>query len=314
MKINLEQFNKLVSEVITAKQKVEEIQKGLQQEDIDKIQKQVLQPVLQETIASPIQKCVKSIESGITTNLRNKVRTLKAAQQGVPQQVVTTHQSEFEEQTERAPELRKPISLDCAEGTREKLDPDKGLDIELLEYYKLLKPSEILQDEDPRELITAYVKNIDTNLKRWGRQISRIQDKEADQWMLLRRKIDSMRVYKYRIQDILKVLPLGRSAAKLLRTECTKKLECRRHELRESRSAEGVTEGSRTEGARRQQYKYYKAPDELINRLELLCAEMDIGNDSIEVRNEIMTLLDCLLQEKVINTKEYKELFSKWCS
>ncbi len=45
------------------------------------------------------------------------------------------------------------------------------------------------------------------------------------------------------------------------------------------------------------QYVYYKKPDDLFKRLELLCGERDIASDSIEVRNEVDSILDVLLKQ-----------------
>jgi hypothetical protein len=47
------------------------------------------------------------------------------------------------------------------------LDPHKGLDFELLNYYKYFKPSELLSESNPEELIEAYVTEINQILKFW---------------------------------------------------------------------------------------------------------------------------------------------------
>ncbi len=44
-----------------------------------------------------------------------------------------------------------------------------------------------------------------------------------------------------------------------------------------------------------------------------MCGERDIGNDSVEVRNEIVSLLDLLLKQNAITSKEQNKLYSKWC-
>jgi len=60
-------------------------------------------------------------------------------------------------------------------------------------------------------------------------------------------------------------------------------------------------------------YKYYSSCDELIQRLNLLCGNRDAGNNSREVRNEIVSILDILLKNQYINTKQHKILYNKWC-
>jgi hypothetical protein len=54
------------------------------------------------------------------------------------------------------------------------------------------------------------------------------------------------------------------------------------------------------------EYVYYSPPDDLFKRLELLCAQRDIRNDSVEVRNEIVSILDLLLKQNAITLKEHK--------
>jgi hypothetical protein len=60
-------------------------------------------------------------------------------------------------------------------------------------------------------------------------------------------------------------------------------------------------------------YKYYSSCDELIQRLHLLCGITEAGNNSPEVRNEIVSILDILLKDKYIDSKQHKILYNKWC-
>lgn len=56
------------------------------------------------------------------------------------------------------------------------------------------------------------------------------------------------------------------------------------------------------------QYKYYNNYNELVSRLSLLCASIDAGNNSTEIRNEISEILDILLNNNVINKNEHKKI------
>ena len=60
-------------------------------------------------------------------------------------------------------------------------------------------------------------------------------------------------------------------------------------------------------------YKYYSTCDELIERLNLLCGSKDAGNNSTEIRNEIVSILDILLNKGVIDANSHKLLYNKWC-
>lgn len=59
-------------------------------------------------------------------------------------------------------------------------------------------------------------------------------------------------------------------------------------------------------------YRYYSSFDELIMRLNLLCSSRESGNNSPEIINEIVSILDILLNKKVINPKQHKFLIYKW--
>jgi hypothetical protein len=297
MKLSLEQFNKLVSEVTSARQlqrgrnEQKALEEELQKEDIQKLQRQVLKPVLEEAVASPLQNVIKNLKK-----IEGRPKQLEAieASSNAPSEVVSTSAIPVQNKplTEETLPLVGPSVL--------RFDPDKGMDIELLNCYKFLKPSEIIREEEPQELVAAYITDIDYNLKSWGGRIAKIQDKDLKEYKQLRRKIDGLRAYKDRIKDLLKALPLAGGG-----DEAPEKREasscCPKGRILNSMFLNPI------------EYKYYSSPDELINRLELLCAERDIGNDSTEVRNEIMAILDILLKSKIIDKVDHEEMFRKWC-
>ncbi len=53
--------------------------------------------------------------------------------------------------------------------------------------------------------------------------------------------------------------------------------------------------------------------DDLFKRLELSFAGRDLGNDSVEVKNEIVSILDLLSKQNAITSKEHNKLYNKWC-
>lgn len=75
------------------------------------------------------------------------------------------------------------------------MDPDKNIDIELITFYKLLKPSELLNEPDASEIIHTYLNDINTKLKSWGAQKSH-KIKDSQEYKSLQRKIDGFRAYK----------------------------------------------------------------------------------------------------------------------
>jgi hypothetical protein len=74
----------------------------------------------------------------------------------------------------------------------------------------------------------------------------------------------------------------------------------------------GLNQQSKTQtGSGIVSYKYYSSCDELIQRLNLLCGITEAGNNSPEIRNEIVSILDILLKNQSINSKQHKILFNK---
>ena len=55
--------------------------------------------------------------------------------------------------------------------------------------------------------------------------------------------------------------------------------------------------------------KYYKTPDELVERRDLLCSSKEAGNTSKRVSNEIVEILTRLLNDKFITKSDYKNVF-----
>lgn len=54
--------------------------------------------------------------------------------------------------------------------------------------------------------------------------------------------------------------------------------------------------------------RYYKGPDELIERLHLCCGSLQAGNDSKELKNEIEEILTTLLADGAITKDEYRAI------
>ena len=53
--------------------------------------------------------------------------------------------------------------------------------------------------------------------------------------------------------------------------------------------------------------QYYKSPDELVERLYLLIGSKQGGRVSVNINNEIVTILDRLYQDGIIKKKDYQK-------
>ena len=58
--------------------------------------------------------------------------------------------------------------------------------------------------------------------------------------------------------------------------------------------------------------QYYKSPDELVERLYLLIGSKQGGKLSVNIDNEIVTILDRLYQDGVIEKKDYQKLYTAY--
>ena len=58
--------------------------------------------------------------------------------------------------------------------------------------------------------------------------------------------------------------------------------------------------------------QYYKSPDELVERLYLLVGSKQGGKVSININNEIVTILDRLYQHGIIKKKDYQKLYTAY--
>lgn len=274
-RIDPKELNETISEIVQArniqKAKVEKkkLVEEIQEEEVAKFHKPVVKEVgkIVPAIEQSSTKTAKAIEASNTKMIKDITSSIPKHTSSIPQ----------------LPSSLPPLS-------NLTIDPNKDIDIELITAYKLLKPSELLNENDAEQIIEAYIPDINKKLQSWGGQI-RSKKEDSDEYRELRRKIDGFKKYRDRIRQIPEALSLQQG--KGLKH---KKVKCNK-----------LTTGSKI------QYVYYNNPDDLFKRLELLCAERDIGNDSIELRNEVVSILDLLLKQNVITSNEHKKLYSKWC-
>lgn len=182
-------------------------------------------------------------------------------------------------------------------------NPDKDLDVEILEFYKLPLPSNLIKLHDPRKLTEEYINFINKKNQVWGGTKARTA-KESTDYKVLTRKIDAFKKYRDRLKLILNSLDLKTGHGILSTSEI--KSSCKKQNQNDNTHRDNHS-------TYRPSYKYYQSPDELINRLDILIGERQLGNDSIEMINEIDSILDELIKHNVINQDDYKLLHNKWC-
>src|SRR5207237_130227 len=121
MKLSLKQFNQLIADITAAKQLQRErneqksLEEELQKEDIETLQK-VLQPVLEETVASPINSVIKNLKQ-----LEGRQKQLEAIE--APSEVL---QAALARQKMESGIARQASSASTIQKKPINLDPDKG--------------------------------------------------------------------------------------------------------------------------------------------------------------------------------------------
>ena len=62
------------------------------------------------------------------------------------------------------------------------------------------------------------------------------------------------------------------------------------------------------------QIQFFNNPNEMMKKLELIIGSMSAGNNSLELRNTGVALLDILLRNAVLNKSQYSKIFKNYFS
>ena len=73
-----------------------------------------------------------------------------------------------------------------------------------------------------------------------------------------------------------------------------------------------IIKGSGLKVRRGGQVQFFNNPTEMIKKLELIIGSMVAGNNSIELRNTGVTLLDILLKNSILNRSQYNKLYKNY--
>jgi uncharacterized protein YfkK (UPF0435 family) len=154
------------------------------------------------------------------------------------------------------------------------LDPDKDLNFDIIEkQFKFEKPSHLLSlDIRSRNAkIDTTIPEISTKLKSLNAHLTNAK-KSQDKEKIdnLQYVCSQLKKYKSVLEDIQKI------------------------PIYEKQTGSGI----------------FSDPNEMVERLDLLIASKNAGNDSIEVYNECVEILDKLLNLKLIKKLDHKKIFS----
>ena len=58
--------------------------------------------------------------------------------------------------------------------------------------------------------------------------------------------------------------------------------------------------------------QYYKSPDKLLERLHSLIGSRQCGKVSVNIDNDIVTILDRLYQDGILKNKDYQKLYTAY--
>ena len=184
-----------------------------------------------------------------------------------------------------------PLQLEAPQKMELLLNPNKDIDIPVIEHFKLLSPGEILEEiksgeieiENLQGTIDAFLSEALRYIHENTGKMNHIKDKESDKYKEYRRVIDGLSEYRKRIKLIPIAVGLrGSGFSHLIKK---KKVHLNGGNI-----------------------KFYSSPDELISRLNLLIAGKQAGNNSVELRNEIVEILDELLKTKILTNEQHRFL------
>ncbi|KAJ3640082.1 hypothetical protein Zmor_003399 [Zophobas morio] len=157
------------------------------------------------------------------------------------------------------------------------LDPNKDLNFDIIEkQFKFEKPSHLLSLDirNRNAKIDTTIPEISTKLKSLNAYITNAKkSQEQEKIDNLQYVYSQLKKYKRALEDIRKI-PF--------------------YERQQTGSS------------------IFSDPNEMVERLGLLIASKNAGNDSIEVYNECVEILDKLLKMKLIKKSDYKRMFSSY--
>ncbi|KAJ3640537.1 hypothetical protein Zmor_003830 [Zophobas morio] len=165
------------------------------------------------------------------------------------------------------------------------LDPDKDLNFDIIEKkFKFEKPSHLLSLDirNRNTKIDTTIPEISTKLKSLNAHITNAKkSQEQEKIDNLQYVYSQLKKYKRALEDIRKIPFYERQQ----------------------------TGSGRPLGSMRTA-RIFSDPNEMVERLDLLIASNNAGNDSTEVYNECVEILDKLFKMKLIKKSDRKKIFT----
>jgi uncharacterized protein YfkK (UPF0435 family) len=180
-----------------------------------------------------------------------------------------------------------PLPKSPAAHTSISLDPNKDLNFDIIEKkIKFEKPSHLLSLDirNRNAKIDTTILEISTKLKSLNAHITNAKkSQEQEKIDNLQYVYSQLKKYKSVLEDIRKIPFYEKD------TSLTSASHSSRHQ-----TGSGI----------------FSDPNEMVERLNLLTASKNAGNDSIDVYNECVEILDKLLNLKLIKKSDHKRIFS----
>ena len=144
----------------------------------------------------------------------------------------------------------------------------------------------------------AYLKNILKNAKEKRQQLSGYS-------MNITKKLNSGSITEVEAQYQRKII---QDTRKVL----TDYMNYHQQKLQKLKSIKGS--GLKKKTKRGGQVMFFNNPTEMIKKLELIIGSMIAGNNSIELRNTGVALLDILLRNSILNRSQYNKIYKNYFS
>ena len=200
-------------------------------------------------------------------------------------------------------------------------EEEEGPDYDIIEEDRI---NEVLDKLDiPNyEVVELRLQQKEMNDRKRKAYLSKILDEAKDQRMKLRghsthvtfnlnkKLIDETEAqYKRKvIQDTRKIL------TDYINYNNQKLKNIKGSGLKKKRGGQGLPSSPRYSRSSRGQVMFFNNPTEMMKKLELVIGSMAAGNNSIELRNTGVALLDILFRNSILNRSQYNKIYKNYFS
>ena len=216
--------------------------------------------------------------------------------------------------------MYKPEDLP-PEYEEEEEEEEEGPDYAIIEEDRINQALDKL-DIPNYEVVELRLQQKEMNDQKRKAYLSKILDEANDQRMKLRgystdvtKKLKSGSITDAEAQMKRKVIQDTRKVLTDYMNYNNQKLKnIKGSGLKKKRGGQGLPSSPRYSRSSRGQVMFFNNPAEMMKKLELVIGSMAVGNNSIELRNTGVALLDILFRNLILNRSQYNKIYKNYFS